>query len=119
MAKIILECQIDSISTKVDGTMSVRIGSQEIDQVAAASLFGFRGKHCKVLISDSNITTLEAETVDATSLVKGEKNKTKSQRLRNALFVLHGQLQPAGMDFDTFYDLQMEDIINAVKSKLE
>lgn len=116
--KIILECQIDGIASKVDGTVSIKIGTQEMDSSKAGELFSLRGKHCKVLISDTNITKLEAELVDNTTLVKGEKNKTKSQRLRNILFVLHGQLQPAGMDFDTFYDLQMEDIINSIKSKL-
>lgn len=115
--KIIIEAQIDAIASKVDGTVSIKIGTQELDKNAAGDLFGLRGKHCKVLISDSNITTLEAELVDNTSIVGGKKNKTPSQRLRAVLFRINEQAE--NIDFETFYNNEMNKIIEHFKSKLE
>lgn len=114
--KIIIEAQIDAIASKVDGTVSIKIGTQELDKNAAGDLFGLRGKHCKVLISDSNITTLESEMIDNTSIVGGKKSKTPSQRLRAVLFRLSEQQQ---VEFETFYNNELEKIITHYKSKLE
>lgn len=44
--------------------------------------------------------------------------RSPSKRLRSALFVLHGQLKP-DMDFEPWYENQMEKFIEIVKSKLE
>ena len=114
--KIILECQIDGIASKVDGTVSVKIGTQELDKNAAGDLFGLRGKHCKVLISDSNITDLEAELVDNTAIVGSAKKKTDSQRLRGIFFLL---AQQKDVDFEQFYREQMNILIEHFKTKLE
>ena len=115
--KIIIESTIDSISSRLDGTVSIKISTQELDSASAGNLFALRGKFVKTLISDSNITTLEAETVDSTSLVGGKKNKTESQRLRNVLFLLHGQ--GSEIDFETFYRMELNKILDHYKTKLE
>ena len=114
--KIILECQIDGIASKVDGTVSIKIGTQELDKNAAGDLFGLRGKHCKVLISDSNITTIEAELVDNQNMVSGKKHKTESSRLRAVLFLLSQQL---GEDSETYYKQIMNGLIDHYKAKLD
>jgi hypothetical protein len=118
MSKIILECQVDGISTKVDGTVTIKIGTQELDPTSASALFGFRNKHCKVLLSDSNITNVEAEIVDRTQIAGVKKNKTPSQRLRATLFVLHSQQQP-DTDFEQWYNAELEKIIAHYKAKLD
>lgn len=114
--KIILECQIDGIASKVDGTVSIKIGTQELDKNSAGDLFGLRGKHCKVLISDSNITELEAELVDNSQLVSGKKHKTESQRLRAVLFLY---AQQKGVEPDTDYKTIMNGLIEHYRSKLD
>ncbi len=114
--KIILECQIDGIASKVDGTVTIKIGTQELDKNAAGDLFGLRGKHCKVLISDSNITEMEAELVDKTQLVSGKKHKTESQRLRAVLFLY---AQQKGVDPEVDYKAIMNGLIDHYKSKLD
>lgn len=115
--KIIIESTIEKISSKVDGTVTIQISTQELDSASAGNLFALRGKFVKTLISDSNITTLEAETVDSTSLVGGKKNKSESQRLRNVLFLLHAQ--GSEMDFETFYRMEYNKIIEHYKTKLD
>jgi len=71
-----------------------------------------------VLISDSNITTLEAESVDSTTLVGGAKQKTASQRLRAVLFIL-STLNNNDNNFDYFYKQEMEKFISSVKYKID
>lgn len=114
--KIILEAQIDTIASKVDGTVSIKIGTQELDKNSAGDLFGLRGKHVKVLVSDSNITQMEAELVDNTQLVSGKKHKTESQRLRGVFFLL---AQQKDVDFEQFYKEQMNILIEHFKAKLD
>lgn len=116
--KIVLECQIDGIASKVDGTVTIKIGTQELDKSSAGDLFGLRGKHCKVLISDSNITNVEAELVDNTQIAGVKKNKTESQRLRAVLFLVHQQASP-DMEFENWYKSEMEKIIAHFKTKLD
>lgn len=115
--KIIIEAIVETIASKVDGTVSIKIGTNEMDSGTAGSLFSLRGKFIKVLLSDSNITTLEAETVDSTSLVGGKKNKSESQRLRNVLFLLNQQ--GSDIEFEQYYRQEMSKIIEHYKNKLE
>jgi hypothetical protein len=116
--KIILEAQIEGIASKVDGTVTIKISTQELDKNAAGDVFGLRGKHCKVLLSDSNITTLESEMVDATPLVSGKKHKTPSQRMRAVLYRIWEQ-QGANEDFEVFYQNEMNKVIEHYRSKLD
>ena len=116
--KLVLESTVEAISTRTDGTVSIKIGTQELDPSNAALLFGFRGKYVKVLLSDTNITNLESETIDAAQLVGVKKNKTESQRLRAVLFRIHEQLAP-DIDFETYYKMEMEKVITHYKSKLD
>lgn len=114
--KIILETILESISTRVDGSMKLTISTNEIDPAMGGNLLQLRGKFIKTLLSDTNITKLEEEMVDSTQLVSGKKNKTESQRLRNVLFRYSEQ---QGLDFEQFYKSEMERIIEHYKSKLE
>ena len=116
MSKVILECQLDGIASKVDGTVSIKISTQEVDSMSAAALFALRGKHCKVLISDSNITTMEAELVDNQQLVSGKKHKTESQRLRGVFYLLAQQKE---VEFEQYYKEQMNILIDHFKAKLD
>ena len=53
--KLVLESTVEAISTRTDGTVSIKIGTQELDPSNAALLFGFRGKYVKVLLSDNQL----------------------------------------------------------------
>lgn len=116
MSKIVLDSILESISTRMDGTMSIKLGTNEIDSSNAASLFQLRGKYCKVLLSDTNITALEEELVDKAQIAATKKNKTPSQRLRSCIYVFCEQ---QGIDFDDNYNRMMNEFIETVKSKLE
>jgi len=115
--KIIIEAQIEGIATKVDNTVTIKISTQELDKSTAGDIFGLRGKHCKVLLSDSNITELESEMVDATPLVSGKKHKTPSQRMRAVLYRIWEQ--NSNEDFELFYQNEMNKIIEHYRNKLD
>lgn len=116
--KLILESIVEGISTLKDGSLKIVLSTQEVDSTMAASLFNFRNKFCKVLISDTNITSLEAELVDNTSIAAGKKPKTESARLRAVMFRLHEQSN-SELDFENFYKAEMNKLIEHFKSKLD
>jgi len=71
--------------------------------------------------SNGVLTTNELEELDSIDLeIEG---KTKSQRLRNVLYVLHTQIHrepnQEQKDFKEFYALEMEKIIEHYKGKLD
>lgn len=115
--KLIFPGVIEKIATRVDKTVCVTLGSQEITNDDAGRLFQMRGAYCKILLSDDNITTLEEEMIVATS-VTGTKQKTPSARLRAVFFRLHEQ-NGLPISFDDFYSVEMEKIITHFKSKLQ
>lgn len=114
--KQVLEGIIETISSRADGSLKLSIGTQEISSEDAGKLFGFRGKFVKVLISDTNITELEVGLIDAHQ-TSGTKKKSKSQRLRAILYRVWEQ-QGTAMEFDQFYDTEMENLILKYKEVL-
>lgn len=117
--KIVLECIVETIASKVDGSVSIKLGTQELDPSKAGELFSMRGKFTKVLLSDSNISKLEEELVDNTSLVSGKKNKSQAQRLRAVLYRVNEQQGGDEVSFEAFYKSETDKIIDHYKSKLE
>lgn len=115
--KIILDGCLEGLTTRTDNSVVLKFSTQELDSSKAGELFQLRNKYCKVLISDSNISTLEAELVDGAKLV-GEKKKTPSQRLRAVLFRLHEQ---SGLQtpFDDYYTSEIGRIVEHFKTKLQ
>jgi hypothetical protein len=114
--KIILESVIESIATRVDGTLTIKVSSQEVDSSKAGMLFQLRGKYVKCLLSDTGISTMEEELIDKTELTSPTKNKSKSSRLRAVLFRVHEQGE-TNIDFEQ-YNETMEGLINHYKNKL-
>ena len=116
--KLIISATVEGISTRQDGTVSIKIGSQELDSSHAANLFEFRNKFVKVLISDNGITAPEEALINETKLQDGRKIKTKSARLRATLFRVW---EANGMEgeFDAYYNTELEKLIDHYKKKLE
>ncbi len=114
--KIILAGVIENISTRADGSIKFTIGSQEMESSTAGRLLDMRGKYIKVLLSDSEITELEANVVDAEKVV-GTRKKTQSARLRAVLYIAWEQ-SGLQISFEDYYRTETERVIETVKSKL-
>lgn len=109
---------LENISTRSDGSLKITVGSQEMDATDAGNLFVLRNKFLKILLSDNNISPMEETLIDEQKLKDGKKVKTKSQRLRAVLFRVWEHAD-SNLDFDTWYDEEMEKIISHFKTKLD
>ena len=115
--KIILDGIVESLNTRVDGSVKIVFSTQELDSGKGGELFQLRGKYCKALLSDNNISKLEEEIVDKTEMAQTGKQKTASQRLRSVLYVKWQQSQSV-IKFEDYYKTEMEMIIENIKSIL-
>jgi len=116
--KIIFDATLEGLSTRMDDTIKVVIGTQEVTAEQGLALLKLRGKFCKVMLSDTAIEQKEIDAVDSLPIKDESNSKSKSQRLRNTLYIQWQQLGSKG-DFNDFYAGQMESLIELVKSKLQ
>lgn len=116
--RIILDGILEGIKTRVDGTVSISFCTNEIDSSKAGELFSLRGKYCKALLSDSNISKVEEEIVDSTGVVDaGKKRKSQSQRLRAVLYKIFEQ-SGYEINFEDYYKTELDKIIEHFKKKI-
>lgn len=108
---------ITSLATKVDGSIAIKLETRELDHNDSATLFEMRGAEAWAIISPSEIkdedVKLPTERADPSI-----GTKTPSQRLRAVLYRLWEQGK-SGTDFESFYRIKMEAIIEQLKGKLE
>lgn len=117
MTGIILPAQIESIATRVDNSLKVGLGLQEISPSTAAELLALRGKVIVAYLSPKDvITKTEAAQIDA--IDADLPGKTRSARLRNVLFVLWKSVPEGYTVFDNYYAAKMESIIDHYKSEI-
>jgi len=114
--KLIISAILENLGTRNDGTVKLSLGTQEIDPAQVGNLFQLRGKYIKVLLSDTNITHIEASLIDEEKVQDASKAKSPSRRLRAVLFRVHEQQQTT-MSFDDWYKIEMERVIEHYKNK--
>jgi hypothetical protein len=119
MAKPIkFNAELSGVSTRSDGSLSLRIGTPELTNEEALVLFRLRG-----IALDCTLTPLNQE-LEAPEEVKSEiAIKTPSQRLRSVLFAVFAhekELGKIGKDeiYDVWYPKQMEKLIDFCKKRL-
>lgn len=117
MVNVKLPVLISSLATKVDGSIKISLETRELGHQDSATLFELRGAEAWAIISPSEIrdedVKLPTEKADPSL-----GTKTPSQRLRAVLYRLWEQ-NPKGVDFESFYRIKLESIIEQLKAKLE
>lgn len=104
---------LSAASTRVDGSLSLRLSTPELDAAGKTVFFEALNKPMKMLLQPDDESVIELKEI------KGEfDRKSPSQRLRNVLFILWKQ-QESGMDFDQWYLKRMDKIITEHKAMLE
>jgi hypothetical protein len=116
--KLILQGTVENISTRNDGSVKFTFGTQELDPSAAGNLFQFRNKYVKCLLSDTHVSAMEIDLVDAAAIRDGKKAKSPSQRLRSVMFRVH-EAERIPAPFDDWYNNEMERLIEHYKGKIE
>jgi hypothetical protein len=116
--KIVFDATLEGLSTRMDDTIKVVIGTQEVTAEQGLALLKLRGKFCKVMLSDTAIEQKEIDAVDSLPIKDESNNKSNSQRLRSVLFI-NWQQSKQTTNFDDYYNSEMNRIIDHYKSKLQ
>jgi hypothetical protein len=107
--------QIGTISSRQDKSIGFRVNTGEIAPENAAHFFRLQGLNVELLI-----TPLDREEGDEAIEVKSEiEEKTLSQRIRAALYVLYKQKSKDGESFRDFYEHWQTKWLEHIKGKLE
>jgi hypothetical protein len=106
---------LTGISTKVDGGLSLRFVTKELTPEETLTALEFRNTYGWVLFREDEFKPEDVPQKDA----EGDETKTPSQRLRAVFFVYWKQKKQPKTDFQTYYRLEMEKIIETVKDRLE
>lgn len=114
---VYLPVLINTLSTKQDGSIKITMETRELAGVDAARLFDLRGSEAWAIIAPTEIKEEDVKLPnERPDPAIGQK--TPSQRLRAVLYRLWEQ-HSAGTDFESFYRVRMEQIIDQIKQKLD
>ncbi len=118
---LVIPCAIENISTRRDKTLKVTIGTQELTpEKATALMTQWTNGYGLMAFKGSEFMNDEMEILTSIKLDAEEMgNKTPSQRLRAALYVLYEKNSEGYQDFSSFYVSAMERMINMVKKRIE
>lgn len=103
------------LGTLVDGSVRITLDTRELESASMTELFDLRGKEGWAVFKPSKIKEEELNLPDLPSYPKGKKSPSK--RLRNVLWVAWNQNGSPG-DFEEFYEIWIERLIDSVKEKL-
>ena len=106
---------ISKISTMDDKTLRVSMDCQEMSGADEAVLFSVRKKAGWFLFSEQEIKQEDVANLPDIQIEKSEKHP--SQRLRACIWRLW-ELTDRKQDFEVFYRLKMDKIIEWIKTKL-
>lgn len=115
MKTIKTQAIITSFTSKVDGSLGMRVATPELTSEEKTEFFNLQNKNLMVTLAPVD------EKSDGDVEVKSEfDEKTPSQRLRGVLFILYKQsYQGKYGTFNEFYHRTMEKIIDGYKAKLD
>lgn len=118
--KAIFQGTVEKIETRADRTIKITLSTQEISPDYKTKIFEFHQEFCEILLSSKPLDNKEIDEAGKDIDPLSSTNlKTPSQRLRNVLFLLFTQDNKGYKDFDSFYKIKMEEVINNFKAKLE
>lgn len=108
---------VTSLATKVDGSIKISMETRELSGEDSAKLFELRGSEGWALFSPNEIkeedVKLPQEKADP-----AVGTKTPSQRLRGVLFRVWQQ-KGGTTDFESYYRITLESLIEKYKERLE
>jgi|TARA_R100000479_G_scaffold86091_1_gene41992 hypothetical protein len=116
---ITLPAGLEAIATRADGSLKLTFGTPELDGNKCAELFDYRRKEVLLLLSTGDISDEQKNVIEQTTKeLKDIRTKTHSQRLREALYLLHQQ-ENSMLSFKEYYKQKMENLITMVLERLD
>jgi len=118
---IIIPAGLTKVSTMADGTLRLQFDCQEIKSEDMANLFSQRNNVGYLMFKGEQFVEHDIEFLRSLKVDNVEGIKSRSQRLRAVLYRVweFEKVTKTGTpEFETFYAVQMEKIINQFKSIL-
>jgi len=112
MRKIQVQVIITSIRSRRDGSLGFSAETPELTDEEKVEFMRLQNN-----VLETTFVPLDTPDVPEVKINKDLEEKSQSQRLRSALYILHQQTGKG--DFETFYREKMETFINKVKSHLD
>ena len=106
---------IDKISTLKDGTIKITLVTQELNKEEMAVLFGLNNVQAWTAICP---TAMREKDIKIDESKEFPNQKSLSQRLYNALFVLYQKKGGKPEEFENFRQVKMTNIIEQVKKMI-
>ena len=100
------------VSTCKDGSLTLSFSTPELTPDEKVAFMEVLNQNLKMLLQP------DAMVVEMKEIRGQFETKTPSQRLRSLLYIWWKQSSGQG-EFESFYQRQMEQIINTIKEKLE
>lgn len=117
---LLIPAQIEKIATRKDKTWSITIGTQELTPDKARDLAMLNQSFVYVAIKTEEFRQAEEELLNnITCDVELSMLKTPSQRLRAVFYKLFSQDNKGYSGFQSYYEGEMEKLIDHFKSKIE
>lgn len=113
MNKFQVEAILEGVTPLKDGGVSLRFHTNEVNKADKVMLMEYYQSFGWLLFSANE----HQETDVPKDIAKRDTGQSPSQRMRSVLFVYWRQKGSKG-DFETFYNQQMEKLINIIKSNL-
>lgn len=114
MKPLQLPATIEGISTHKDGSLGVRLSTQELSPEQKIGLMEYLNQFGWFLFKPNEFQTTDIPVKDA----EGKNRKTPAQRLRAILWILWDKSDKS-MTADQFYERELERIIESFKRQLD
>ncbi len=116
---VVFEAGINKVATLSDGSLSINLHTQELDDDTMTRIFKLRKLPGMCLLStDDKISQEEIDLVENFTTDYEINTKSQSQRLRAVLYRVW-ESGDQKIDFRIFYENNLDRIINKYKALLE
>lgn len=109
--------QIDDIKALKDRTLRVKLDTQEMSSEDMSKLFDYLNEYKQIWVALADVP-VKPEDIDIKE-IKGDSDKTPSQRLRSRMFVYYKENFKKEEGFNDWYASALDKIGNQYLSKLD
>jgi hypothetical protein len=118
---IILNAQVDSLTTRKDKTIKLTFVTQELPPKDAGELFGMQNELVGLGIARNSLTSEEVDLLrdNKFGIDSIPNQKSQSKIIRNTMYVLWTQNNEGFEDFTGYYNNKTNQIIIHLKQQIE
>jgi len=108
---------IDGVNKKKDSTLSIKLGTNELNPEETAKIFAMGNQQVWCVLSETELKEKDLDIPDFIPDYSGQKSH--SQRLREVLYRVWEKYNDGNKSSDQYYRDTMEKLITNYKDKLD